>query len=85
MRLNFRIKPGLLLLLLLLLLSASLYVKPPSHQPRSYYVLQKLGGRSKNFVQRSMNALETDKDVIWSPWTGRTWSNFEHVQKNVVF
>ena len=42
-------------------------LKPPSHQPRSHYVLQKLGGRSKNFVQRSMNAVETDKDVIWSP------------------
>ena len=40
-----------------------------------------LGGRSKNFVQRSMNAVETDKDVIWSPWTWRTWSNFGHVQK----
>jgi len=56
-------------------------VKPPSHQPRSHYVLQKLGGRSKNFVQRSRNAVETDKDVIWSPWTWRTWSNFGHVQK----
>jgi len=59
-------------------------LKPPSHQPRSHYVLQKLGGRNKNFVQRSMNAVETDKDVIWSPWTWRTWSNFGHVQKNVV-
>jgi len=39
-------------------------LKPPSHQPRSHYVLQKLGGRSKNFLQRSMNAVETDKDVI---------------------
>jgi len=56
-------------------------LKPPSHQPRSHYVLQKLGGRSKNFVQHSMNAVETDKDVIWSPWTWRTWSNFGHVQK----
>jgi len=40
--------------------------KPPSHQPRSHYVLQKLGGRSKNFVQRSRNAVETHKGVIWS-------------------
>jgi len=39
-------------------------IKPPSHQPRSHYVLQKLSGRSKNFVQRSRNAVETDKDVI---------------------
>ena len=39
-------------------------VKPPSHQPRSHYVLQKLSGCSKNFVQRSRNAVETDKDVI---------------------
>ena len=58
--------------------------KPPSHQPRSHYVLQKLDGRSKNFVQRSRNAVETDKDVIWSPLTWRTWSNFGHVQKNVM-
>ena len=60
------------------------WLKPPSHQPRSHYVLQKLSERSKNFVQRSRNAVETDKDVIWSPWTWRTWSNFGHVQKNAV-
>jgi len=59
-------------------------LKPPSHQQRPDYVLQKLCGRSKNFVQRSRNAVETDIDVIWSPWTWRTWSNLGHVQKNVV-
>ena len=45
--------------------------QPPSHQPRSHYVLQKLGGRSKNFVQRSRNAVETDMDVedVIELWT----------------
>lgn len=35
----------------------------------------------KELVQRSKDSIETDKDVLWSSWTWRTWTNFEHVKK----
>ena len=55
---------------------------PPSHSATfALHVRpQKTGKTQLELVQRKRNAVDIDKDVMWSPWTLRMRSKFRHVQ-----